>query len=126
MNAPKDKNKGFSLLECVVAIFIITIGLLAVAALSAVATKTESFAYSSTEVTTLASSKMEELKAGTLGTGGSLISNDTGFFDTPDFNYYRRWKISNDVAGTKKITVVVVPQNDKTEFRPVSITTLVR
>lgn len=120
------KSKGFSLLECVVAIFIITVGVLAVASLSAVATKTESFAYNSTEATTLATSKMEELKAGVLVNGGSLISNDAGYFDTPDFNFYRRWKISNDVAGTKKVTVVVVSQVDSRQFRPVSITTLIR
>ena len=126
MRLVKDTNPGFSLIECIVAIFIITVGLLAVASLATVATQTETFAYNSTEATTLATSKMEELKAGVLVNGGSLISNESGYFDTPDFNFYRRWKITNDVAGTKKVTVTVVSQVDSRQFRPVSITTLVR
>src|SRR3982751_6571562 len=107
LNTKKSDAAGFSLLECVIAIFIITIGLLSVAALAAVATKTETFAYSSAEATTLAASKMEEIKAGTLTVGGGLTSNVTNYSDAPSFSYYRRWQIESGPAGTKKVTVVV-------------------
>jgi len=121
-----NRNAGFSLLECVIALFIVAIGLLAVAALAAVATKGEVFAFNSTDATALASSKMEELKAGTLTNGGSLTSNATGYSDTPNWYFHRRWLISNGPAGTKEITVVVVPQLSSNKVRTTQIKTLVR
>jgi len=122
----KDRNAGFSLLECVVAIFIVAIGLLAVAALSAIATQGEIFAFNSTDASSLAASKMEELKAGTLTNGGSLTSNASGFSDAPSWYFHRRWQIGNGPAGTKEITVVVVPQASANKVRTTQIKTLVR
>ena len=122
----KNRKAGFSLLECVIAIFIVTIGLLAVAALSAVATQGEMFAFNSADASALAASKMEELKAGTLTNGGSLTSNVSGYSDTPNWYFYRRWQISSGPAGTKQITVVVVPQVSSNKVRTTEIKTLVR
>lgn len=122
----KKQNAGFSLLECVIAIFITAIGLLAVAALAAVATQGETFAFNSTEASALATSKMEELKAGALNNGGSLTNNQTGYSDTPSFYFSRRWQISDGPAGTKEISVVVVPQVSSNKIRTTQIKTLVR
>lgn len=114
------------MLECIIAIFIVAVGLLAVAALSAVATQGEVFAFNSTEASSLAASKMEELKAGTLTNGGSLTSNLTGYSDTPNWYFHRRWQINDGPAGTKEITVVVVPQASANKVRTTQIKTLVR
>lgn len=122
----KNRNAGFSLLECVIAILIVAIGLLAVAALSAVATQGEVFAFNSTDASALAASKVEELKAGTLTNGGSLTSNTTGYSDTPSWYFHRRWTISDGPAGTKEINVVVVPQVSANKVRTTQIKTLVR
>jgi Tfp pilus assembly protein PilV len=122
----KKRNAGFSLLECVFAIFIVTIGLLSVAALAAVATQGETFAFNSSDASALAASKMEELKGGTLTVGGSLTSNASGYSDTPNWYFYRRWQISNGPAGTKQVTVVVVPQVSSNKVRKTEIKTLIR
>jgi prepilin-type N-terminal cleavage/methylation domain-containing protein len=122
----KNRNAGFSLLECVIAIFIVAIGLLAVAALAAVATQGEIFAFNSTDASALAASKMEELKAGTLTEGGSLTSNVTGYSDTPSWYFYRRWEIKSGPSGTKEVTVVVVPQVSGNKVRTTQVKTLVR
>ena len=121
------KASGFSLLECVFAILILTIGMLAVVGLAATATQTELSSYRSTQATTLAVSKIEELKsAQTLTNGGSLTANISGYHDAPDLEYYRRWQISDGPAGTKRVTVVVVPQLGSSRIRKAEISTLIR
>lgn len=122
----RKRAAGFSLLECVIAIVIVAVGLLAVAALSAVAIQGENFAFSSTQATILASGKVEELKVGTLTNGGSLTTNATGYSDTPNIYFFRRWQIADGPAGTKEITVAVVPQAAADKVRTTQIKTLVR
>lgn len=121
----KNNNAGFSLIECVFAIVILTVGLLAVAALASVAVKRETFAYKTSETSTLAASKIEEIKAGNLLVGGSLASDVTGYSDVPNFEYSRRWQISDGPSGTKQVTVVVFPQVSK-DAKTAQITTLIR
>lgn len=121
----KKNNTGFSLLECVFAIVILTTGLLAVAALASVSVRRETFAYKTSETSTLAASKIEEIKAGNLVVGGSLTSDVTGYADVPNFDYSRRWQISDGPGGTKQVTVVVFPQTAK-EAKTAQITTLIR
>ena len=87
-----NRSAGFSLLECVIALFVVAVGLLAVAALAAVATQGETFAFNSTDAAALAGSKMEELKAGALTNGGSLTSNAAGYSDIPSGYHFRKWK----------------------------------
>ena len=122
---PKKNITGFSLIECMFAIVILTIGLLAVAALASVAVKREVFAYKTSETSTLAASKIEEIKAGTLLNGGSLTSDVIGYSDTPNFEYSRRWQIADGPSGTKQVTVKVFPQMGK-EAKTAQIVTLIR
>jgi len=122
----KKQAAGFSLIECVIAIVVVTVGLLGVAALAAVAIQSETFAFNSSSAAALAASKMEELKAGALNNGGSLTSNTNGYSDSPNAYFYRRWQIANGPAGTKEISVVVVPKGSATSARTTKIKTLVR
>lgn len=122
---PKKNIAGFSLIECMFAIVILTIGLLAVAALSSVAVKREVFAYKTSETSTLAASKIEEIKAGALVVGGSLTSDVIGYSDIPTFEYSRRWQIVDGPSGTKQVTVKVFPQMGK-EAKTAQIVTLIR
>lgn len=122
----KNKEAGFSLLECAIAMVVVTFGLLAVAALAGVATQSETFAFNSTEASALAASKIEELKAGALTNGGSLTSNAAGYSDAPNGQFYRRWAIGSGPAGTKELTVVVVSQAGGNKVRTTQVKTLVR
>lgn len=120
------KNEGFSLIECVIAILVTTIGLLAIANLAAVAVRTEVFAYHSVEASTLASGKIEDIKAGSLVNGGSLTGNQSGYNDNPTAFFARRWQITDGPAGTKIVSVVVFSPNSAYQVRATRIDTLVR
>ena len=124
-NISKRNNTGFSLIECLFAIVILTVGLLAVVALASVAVKREVFAYKTSETSTLAASKIEEIKAGVLVKGGSLTSDVTGYSDTPGTEYYRRWQIIDGPSGTKQVTVRVFPQIAN-QAKSAQIVTLIR
>lgn len=58
-----QEESGFTLLEIIMAISVLTIGLLAVASMQATALKGDRFAYSRTEGATLAQDKLEEFIA---------------------------------------------------------------
>ena len=59
----KDKEKGFTLLEVIVAISVLTIGLLAVASMQVLAIKGNTLSFGVTEATSWASDQMEKLMA---------------------------------------------------------------
>jgi hypothetical protein len=84
------RSKGFSLAEVLIAIFILTFGLLAVAGLMSQMTVSTNTSRSSGMEVLLASEKLEDLNQygvhGTLDShitpGGSLTTNTTGYYDT--------------------------------------------
>lgn len=124
----KPAEKGLSLIECLIAMVVTMVGLLAVFQLVAVSVQTETFSYRSIEANNLASNKIEELKLGTLTNGGSLTSNTTGYSDTSNQNYIVRWQISDGSVGvgTKNIIVEVVPKNSGIKYAKVRLETLIR
>src|ERR1700681_540411 len=84
------RSKGFSLAEVLIAIFILTFGLLAVAGLMSQMTVSTNTSRSSGMEVLLASEKLEDLNQygvhGTLDShitpGGSLTTDTTGYYDT--------------------------------------------
>ena len=58
-----NNQKGFTLLEILIAISILTVGLLAVATMQGTALRGDTHAYSKTEASTLAQDRMEKLMA---------------------------------------------------------------
>ena len=123
----KDSEKGFTLLEVIIAISILTIGLLAVASMQVSAIKGNTLSFGVTEATTWAGDQMEKLmimpydpdpyadddplddrdKDGKLG-----LEDDTP--GTADHNVTRRkytvyWNIAvdADTDDTKTVNVIV-------------------
>ena len=98
-------HKGFTLVEIMIAIFILVIALLGLISVTVMVVKGNSFSKTMTTATTLAKDKMEQLKNTDYG---SLAGNT----DTAESIYTRTWTVSSDppgspAAGMKTIAVTV-------------------
>jgi len=124
----RSKGEGFTLLEVIVAIAILTFGILAVASMQISSIRGNSFAGGVTEGTTWAGDQVERLMAlpyddpllqDTDGDGAPGL-NDTGFDDDPDTQddadqqategrYTINWNVADDtpITNTKTINVIV-------------------
>lgn len=124
----RDKEKGLTLIECLVAMVVTMVGVLAVFGLVALSVKTESFAFRSVEANNLAVNKIEELKFSPLTNGGSLTSDISGYSDVSHPNYIVRWQINDGSvgAGTKYVGVQVLPKNTSAAHSEVKLETLIR
>lgn len=110
-------DRGFTLLEVIVAIAILTFGLLAVASMQIGAIQGNSFAGRVTEGTTWAQDKLEELIA--------LSYDDLNHDDSPEQQggYTVAWTVGNGpVANTKLITVSVTYREKGVARPPIQLT----
>ena len=126
------RDKGFSLLEVMVAISILTIGILAVASMQITAVRGNASAENLTEASALVGGRIERLIAlpyddpllqDTDGDGFAGLqdaTSETSDHSTPDGEKYTvYWNIAaDDVAGgTKTISVIVTWPDRMTEGR---------
>ena len=107
---------GFSLVEALVAVFILTLIALSMAQLIGLGILADRTSDSVTEATTLSTRKLEQLRNqdyDLLVAGGDVDNNVKDYWDTVDTNgdgnadYTRRWRIT-DQGGGKLIEVRVV------------------
>jgi type IV pilus assembly protein PilV len=107
MNITLKEESGFTLLEIIIAISILTIGMLAVASMQAAALRGDSFAYSRTEASTWAQDRMEQLMANPYATAGNG-TEPHGPFDV-------NWNIipHPTIANVSTITVTVEYYGDE-------------
>lgn len=107
------KEQGFTLLEVIVAISILSFGLLAVASMQVAAIQGNSFANTVTEGTTLAMDRIELLTA--LPYDDPLLDVDLSPYTDTQENYTIVWEVKTDpdvdVPNTKLITVTVTRQD---------------
>jgi prepilin-type N-terminal cleavage/methylation domain-containing protein len=99
----KDQ-KGFTLLEVLISVIILSVALLALAGLQIVSIRGNSFGGTMTEAITLAKDKIEDLKRddwNNVATG-----NDTPTPPGRGINYARNWAVQM-VGQTKEVTVTV-------------------
>ncbi|NQU03003.1 MAG: prepilin-type N-terminal cleavage/methylation domain-containing protein [Syntrophaceae bacterium] len=96
------RQSGFTLVEVLVAIFVLVVGLLGVISVATTVINGNAFGKRITVATTLAQDKMEELK----GTAYSSIASGS---DTQESLYTRTWTVTPDspAAGMKAIDVSV-------------------
>jgi type IV pilus assembly protein PilV len=99
-------EKGFTLLEVIVAISILSIGILAVASMQIMSLKGDAFAQSRTESATWAQDKMEELLS--LPYDHPNLTVGSSYSDETRGNYLIRYTVENNaVSNTKLLTVSV-------------------
>jgi hypothetical protein len=124
---------GFSLVETMVASLVLTIGLVGLAQLLAVATIMHSDARQATTGTVLAQAKLDELMKAdfslnsTVALGGSIASNLAPYFDQPEPGIDRRWQVTDGpVAGTRTLQVTVENRGGRLYGGSQTLTTVIR
>ena len=128
-----DNQSGFTLLEVLIAISILTVGLLGVAQMQIMGIKGNYFSGNTTTALTLAEEKMEDLLGKSYshtdlddtepGNNANLTSittvdrtenvNEDGQVVAGGF-YRRIWNVADDtpILGTKTVAVIVTREND--------------
>lgn len=131
-----EKQSGFTLIECLIAMVITTVGLLSVAGLISIGIRLQTESRDAILAGSLARAKVEELQnyaptASQRVRGGSLTANISNYNDSPDSRYTRRWQIETyptDAGvpqGTQKITVALVSNYEDVRLPSIQIVTLV-
>jgi type IV pilus assembly protein PilV len=94
---------GFTLVEIMIALFILVVAFLGIISTTAMVIKTNSFSKTMTTAATLAKDRMEVLK-------NTKYDNLIAGSDTVDSTYTRTWTVANNSPATdmKTITVSVV------------------
>jgi prepilin-type N-terminal cleavage/methylation domain-containing protein len=132
-----SSNDGFTLVEVVFAIFVLTVGLVAMAQLLAVSVRMHQLGRNTEIATQLAERKFEELMKLNFDTApevqitgvDSLAADVANYFDTPAGTLFtRRWLVeAGPVDRTRRVTVRMVPaQTDRLLYKPVQLTTIIR
>ena len=109
MNSLKKTN-GFSLIELLVALTILSFSLLALAGLTAKTTSNNSFGSRMTEAATFAQDKLEELKASQWINIHEGLNTDQKVGST-GVNYTRNWNVIKN--GSLKTIAVTINWNDR-------------
>lgn len=134
-------EKGFTLLEVIVAISVLTIGLLAVASMQVSAIRGNASAYGMTEATSWASDQLEKLLGlpyehaslqDTDGDGPAGLEDDTEASDdnpnpSPIYGKYKvYWNVAvNDTANDTKTVNVIATWTDHGIQKRVSIRNII-
>lgn len=146
-----NNERGFTLVEALVAMVICTIGLVSMAELMAVTLRLQQLGRNSTSAVRLAQDKVDDLTTLNFGTnpsvacGGSIDADVANYNDTPkDDNgtpadttddtiskgYTRRWIVSAGPDGDlnlRTVTVRVLPDvKDRRTASPYDLTTIIR
>ena len=112
----RDNNGGFTLMEVLVAMLILTVGLLGMAALITGIISSNKLSNRISTATVLAQDKMEEVRR--VGYSGMPASNTTtteNYNTITNYSLYKRvtfTEVANPDAGMKKITVTVYWDSD--------------
>ncbi len=98
------KSKGFSLLELLIALVILSISILALSGLMTTTTKNNAFGGHITEATTLAQDKLEELRA---SPWTNIVGNSDTVSGSTGINYNRICEVTNLAPNLKQVQVTI-------------------
>ena len=132
-------ERGFTLVEVLVAMVIVTIALVSLAELMAITLRMQLLGRNQTAAVRLVQSKIDQLVAvgfttngsptAIVAPGGSLSSDSSGYNDDPEDGFHRRWVISAITGETRirTLTVKVSPTRvDRRTGDEVQLTTIIR
>jgi len=119
-------RRGFTIVELLLAIMLLSVGMLASAGILVSSTRLQRLAGSRGELTALGEAKLEELRAygqtgeadplrAKLAIGGSTTVTTTAYADSltgiNGLQYLRRWQISAGIAGARRVQLRVEPKS---------------
>jgi len=119
-------ERGFMLVEMMIAMFIFTIGMLAVSSMQVMAIKTNAHANRMAEATYFAQNKVEELRNTTDLT--TLVSGtETSVSPSTSSNvvFNRRWNITAGPTAASRVVVVFVEWVSGSQTKVVEVSTLI-
>lgn len=134
------RRDGFTIVEVIIAILVLVIGLLGMAGIMGATVHLQQLTSSRAEITTTAEAKIEELRAygmtastdalrAKVAVGGSTTTATTGYNDNVvarGKTYSRKWAISQDVVGTRRVRIRVNPVvNGKHDVAALEFTSLI-
>lgn len=106
------KLKGFSLIEVLVALVILSISLLALAGLMVQSTKNSSWGSHMTEAATLAQDRLEALRAVRPQTDIPEGMNNDQVTAASGILYTRTWTVTTNAAGTLRTITISITWSD--------------
>ncbi len=127
-------ENGFTLVEALISIFILTLVALSLGQLLGVGMLSDKAAGDTTQATTLAGAKLEELRNGDYGdliAGGSLHNDLDNYSDSVDANsdgnddYRRRWSIADQDGGKTVVVRTTALQDSIGPAKSVTMATVV-
>jgi prepilin-type N-terminal cleavage/methylation domain-containing protein len=107
-----EKSKGFSLIEVLIALVILSISLLALAGLMVTTTRTNSFGGHLTEAVTFAQQRLEQFRVApyaTIATPGAPVIQ-TGI--PSGIDYTINWVVVPNVGDTLRRVTITITWND--------------
>jgi prepilin-type N-terminal cleavage/methylation domain-containing protein len=131
-------QRGFTLIEVLIAMVIMTTALVAIAELMAITLRMQMQGRNETEAVRLVQSKVDELVAvdffpvenALVTVGGSLTADQAGYNDDPADSpgFHRRWQVESlGLPRVRKLTVKIIPErNDRRTTAEVQLTTFIR
>ena len=137
MTQRAGSQSGFTLIEVMIAMLVVTVGLVSMAQLMAVTTVMHSDARQTSLGTELAQAKLDELMKLNLNSApavqvtpddeDSLNENVANYFDEPSDTITRRWKVEDGpTSNTRIITMRVVNNAARQYGSQVEIKTIFR
>ena len=103
----KERDNGFTLIEVLIAIVILSVGLLGMASLTVGVINGNKFSNDLTTATTLAQDKMEDVRRIRITGYSNVVAETKGVCPSPDDEYKREVLVTDDSPATGMKTVIV-------------------
>jgi len=137
---PTNDERGFTLVETLVATVVLTIGLVALAEMMAITLRMQQLGRNETAAIRMAQDKVDQLMslnfdaAPSIAIGGSLTEDVANYNDVPTGGYKRRWVVAagpvdpgSVAADLRMVTVRIIPESpDRRTSSPVELVSVIR
>jgi prepilin-type N-terminal cleavage/methylation domain-containing protein len=130
--SPQAEDAGFTLVEVLISMVVLTVGLVGIAALLAITTQMHVGARESARSTRLAQDKFDDLmklnfaSAPEVAVGGDLDTNDDDHFEEPMTGVTVRWVVADGPTDDTRVVTVRVLNERARQYRRTDLSTIIR